>query len=160
LRIDPISTARGQSLLLVCTNTTSLGPMLTISKMPSDATARVQAYPAAFSSAMERCSLRLPLRLAFIAWVLALVGECRPRSKLGMPLLRRQFERLLQQIANLLPAFPRHDCSTLLISRARFPKGCRGRARAALTRAIAGDVQVTTNSFSAILVVPINNSTL
>jgi hypothetical protein len=27
----------------------------------------------------------------------------------GGALLRRHFERLLQQIANLLPAFPRHD---------------------------------------------------
>ena len=32
-------------------------------------------------------------------------------------LLRRQFERFLQQIANLLPAFRRHVCPTLLFSR-------------------------------------------
>src|SRR5215469_3189572 len=31
----------------------------------------------------------------------------------GGALLRRQFERFLQQIANLLPAFPRHDSALL-----------------------------------------------
>jgi hypothetical protein len=35
----------------------------------------------------------------------------------GGALLRRQFERFLQQIANLLPAFRRHVCPTLLFSR-------------------------------------------
>jgi hypothetical protein len=38
-----ISALRGHSLLLVCTSTTSYGPMPTISKVASDAAARVQA---------------------------------------------------------------------------------------------------------------------
>jgi hypothetical protein len=42
----------------------------------------------------------------------------------GGALLRRQFERFLQQIANLLPAFPCHVCQTLLFLRCSHNRVC------------------------------------
>lgn len=61
-----IFTLPGQSLVFTCTRTTSALPMPMTSHVPKDPAARVHWYPAASRTLMERCSLRVPLRFAFL----------------------------------------------------------------------------------------------